>query len=42
MAIALPVLAARLRSPRLAGEPVAMPISGDTGFVRPPLALDVS
>lgn len=38
MAIALPVLAARLHSPKLAGEPLAMPISGNTGFVRLPLA----
>jgi cytochrome P450 len=40
MSIALPMLARRLKNPRLDGEPRSLPKSGNTGFIELPIAFD--
>jgi cytochrome P450 len=41
MSVALPLLARRLRNPRIDGEVKALPMSGNTGFVALPVAFDL-
>ena len=41
MSVALPLLARRLRHPRIDGEVRALPMSGNTGFVALPVGFEV-